>query len=68
MGVDASVVPIPLFWVENGELEIVGLSSGTIRGEVTGVDLLEESAGGTGICCMFDQKLMLPNTQSINRL
>ena len=54
--------------VEIGELEIVGLSSGTIGGEVTGVDLLEESTGGTGICCMFDQKLMLPNTQSIDGL
>ena len=54
--------------VENGELEIVGLSSGTIRGEVTGVDLSEEGAGGTGIHCMFDWKLMLSNTQSIDGL
>ena len=54
--------------VENGKLEIVGISSGTIRGEVTGVDLLEEGAGGTGIRCTFDWKLMLPNTQSIDRL
>ena len=54
--------------VENGKLEIVGISSGMIRGGVTGVDLLEEGAGGTGICCTFDWKLMLPNTQSIDRL
>ena len=54
--------------VENGELEIVGLSSGTIGGEVTGVDLSEEGAGGTGIHCMLDRKLILPNTQSIDGL
>ena len=54
--------------VENGELEIVGISSGTIGGGVTGVDLLEEGAGGTGIRCMFNRKLILPNTQSIDRL
>ena len=54
--------------VEIGELEIVGLSSGMIGGEVTGVGLSEEGTRGTGIHCMFDQKLMLPNTQSIDRL
>ena len=54
--------------VENGKLEIVGISSGTIGGGVTGVDLLEEGTRGTGIHCTFNQKLMLPNTQSIDRL
>ena len=54
--------------VEIGKLEIVGLSSGTIGGKVTGVDLSEEGTRGTGIRCMFDWKLMLPNTQSIDRL
>ena len=54
--------------VENGEFEIVGVSSGMFGGGVTGVNSLEEGTGGTAICCAFDQKLMLPNTQSINGL
>ena len=54
--------------VENDKLEIVEVSSGMIGGGVTTVDLSEEGAGGTGIHSMFNQKLMLSNTQSIDGL
>ena len=54
--------------VENGKSETRGVVLGMIGGRATGVGLSEEDARGTGICCALNWQLMLPNTQSINRL
>ena len=48
--------------VEKGKSETGGVLSGMIVGGATGVGLSERGTEGAGICCTFDQKLMLPNT------